>query len=60
MLFLIFLSVEALFRTSVLNRHNRVYVADPMLSEIRSTPVVNRRSKLRWMRLLRAFVVHQP
>src|SRR6266496_2113330 len=38
MLFLIFLSVEALFRTSVLNRHNRVYVADPMLSEIRSTP----------------------
>jgi Transposase/Helix-turn-helix domain len=37
-LFLIFLSVEALFRTSVLNRHNRVYIADPMLSEIRSTP----------------------
>ncbi len=32
------MSGEALFRTSVLNRHSRVYVADPMLSEIRSTP----------------------
>src|SRR5256712_6290899 len=37
-LFLIFPSVEARFRTSVLNRHSRVYVADPMLSAIRSTP----------------------
>src|SRR3989442_4665649 len=37
-LFLIFPSVEARFRTSVLNRHSRVYVADSMISQIRSTP----------------------
>ena len=32
------MSVEVLFRTSVLNRHSPVYVTDPTLSEIRSTP----------------------